>query len=164
MIIMESNNSQLSLVPSIILIRTWKPHRNSSNTVDLVAHKNCENRDKLTFKKGQGCQLDISSSTIARTSLRLLLLLLQTALGKRVNPVNEGARRGHGQACPAHYSLLSEKFSHLLSPAVEIKLDTSLCTPLLLSTLPLHVQGAGRNLQEYHKGLPEARQGGNKVV
>ena len=77
----------------------------------MVEDKNREkytgNRYQLTFKKGQGCQLHISPSTITRASLRLLLLLLQTALGKRVNPVNEGARRGHFQACPAHHSLLT---------------------------------------------------------
>ena len=65
----------------------------------------------LTFEQGKCCQLDISASAIARTSLRLLLLLLQTPLGKRVNPVDKGARRGHGQVCPGQLSLLTSPLS-----------------------------------------------------
>ena len=66
---------------------------------------------RLTFEQGKCCQLDISASAIARTSLRLLLLLLKTPLGKRVNPVDKGARRGHGQVCPGQLSLLTSPLS-----------------------------------------------------
>ena len=53
-----------------------------------------ENSGELTFEKGQRCKFHISSGSVAGASLRLLWLLLQRSLGKRINPIYKRAR-GH---------------------------------------------------------------------
>lgn len=50
-------------------------------------------KSSLTFQQGKGLQLDVLRIPVPRAALRLLRLLFQRPLGKRIDPIDERRRR-----------------------------------------------------------------------